>query len=223
MKNVICISLGGSVIHNGNSYNTGFLRRFSNLIKDYKDKKFVIVTGGGSVSRSIISQAKEITGNNYVLDSLAISITRINALVVSELFEGCSYVESIKDAIAALERSKIVVMGGLMPGITTDTVSVLACEALRGKLLINVSSNGFIYSNSPSSKNAKKLFNTTYDLLIERADKADMRQPGTNFIFDSIASRLAKRSGIVLKFVNADIEEIRKAIEEKRHNGTTVR
>ncbi|MGC8652218.1 MAG: hypothetical protein ACP5UH_03135 [Candidatus Micrarchaeia archaeon] len=50
-----------------------------------------------------------------------------------------------------------------------------------------------------------------------------MRLPGTNFIFDSIASKLAKRSGIALKLVDENLAELEKAIEGKSHKGTTIK
>jgi uridylate kinase len=218
----ICISLGGSVISRNEGYNFAYLKGFSGIIERHKESKFVIVTGGGAVSRMLVSSAKSHVNNNYALDQIGIMVTRVNALVLSEIISGAIFVEDIKDAKTALLGGNIAVMGGLLPGITTDAVTVLACEALQSRLLINVSSDGYLYSKNPRYGNAKPIKKADYDLLINRANEEDARLPGTNFIFDSIAGKLAKRSGIVLKFVDENLAELEKAINGKSHNGTTI-
>ncbi|MGC8670071.1 MAG: hypothetical protein ACP5TL_02885 [Candidatus Micrarchaeia archaeon] len=221
--NTICISLGGSIIFKDGSYNIKYLKGFSYLINKHKESKFLIVTGGGSISRMLIQSAKSIINNNYALDEIGIMITRVNAIVVSELIKGAKLVDSIDSARNVLLNSNVAVIGGLLPGITTDSVAVLLCEALKGKVLINVSSNSYIYSKNPKYKDSKPIKNGSYDMLISRSDAEDLRMPGTNFVFDSIASKLAKRSSIIIKFVDESLEELEKVLEGKNHNGTTIK
>ena len=61
-----------------------------------------------------------------------------------------------------------------------------------------------------------------HDKLISIASLCDSREAGSNFIFDLMASKLAKRGNIEIRFVNEDILELQLAIENKIFSGTTV-
>ena len=87
-----------------------------------------------------------------------------------------------------------------MPGITTDSVAELACEALGSKLLINISKTSYLYDLNPSYTGAHKIVTASFEQLLGRAFSDDKREPGTNFMFDVFASILARRSGIEIKF-----------------------
>ncbi|MGC8652217.1 MAG: hypothetical protein ACP5UH_03130 [Candidatus Micrarchaeia archaeon] len=105
----------------------------------------------------LINSVSSHVKNDYALDQIGITITKINAIVLSELISRATFVEDIKDAKTALLVGNVAVMGGLLPGITTDAVAVLACEALHGRLLIDVSSNSYLYSKNPKYANAKPI------------------------------------------------------------------
>lgn len=218
----ICISLSGGIIFNGKDFNFSYMKKLAALLDKHKDKKFVIVTGGGPIARQCISAARKGVKNKFALDKIGILSSRINAIVLSEIVPNSIIVNDI-DELKRFAPSSRIIMGGLLPGITTDSVTVLACEALGAKLLINISSVSYLYTAMPGSKNALKIKNTTFDRLIEIANREDKREPGTNFLFDIFASKLAQRSGIMLKFVDLRISELEKAISNRQHSGTVIK
>ena len=224
----ICMSLGGSMVSRKNGVNVSYIRRLAKLLKRFSAKyKFIIAVGGGYASRLYISSSNQIIKNEAVLDEIAIAITRINALIVKDLFSDLdvypNVVTDLNELRMASKSNNIVFMGGLLPGISTDAVATLACEVVGSKVLINVSEDAYIYDRPPSDKNAKKLENVTHSRMIEVASIRDTRNAGSNFVFDLVASKLAKRGNIEIRFVNDDMEQLSLAISGKRHRGTVVK
>ncbi|MGC8623529.1 MAG: UMP kinase [Candidatus Micrarchaeia archaeon] len=226
----IVISLGGSVVSIAEGINVPYIKEFGKVIEEQvaKGNKFVIVTGGGYMNKLLVDSLRNDIESMSTLDDIGIDVTRINAKVVSALLKSKLDVYPVVvkdlDSIKAASRvSDVVILGGLMPGITTDTVSVAACEAVGGKLLINVSSVAYVYDRNPSEPGAKKFTSMSYDQLIDLAGKYDQRNPRTNFVFDVIASKLARRSKIELRFVDKSISSLKKALNGQRHDGTIVK
>jgi uridylate kinase len=224
----ICISLGGSIIARKNGVNVPYARKFIQLLKDYQNVyKFIVAVGGGSLARLFISSSKQIITNNAVLDEIGIATTRINAMIVKDMLSDLdvypNVVTNLDELKAATKSNKIVVLGGLIPGVTTDTAAILACEVTNSKVAINVSRDGYIYNGPPNKKGAKKLEEITHNDLIKIATERDTREAGSNFVFDLQAAKLAKRSGIEIRFVNDDINQLRLAMINRKHAGSVVK
>lgn len=225
---IICISLGGSIISTEEGINVDFVRRFSKLLKSAIHKyKFIIVVGGGYANRLYINSTRKIISNNALLDEVGIAFTRINALMMKDLFSDFktypNVVTNLEELKAAINENELVLMGGLIPGITTDASTVLACEVTGCKTLINVSSVGYIYDRLPSEKGAKRLDRLGYQQLLDLAYKYDSREAKAPFVFDLVGCKLARRSKIEIRFVSNDMAEIEKAILGKPYKGSIVK
>ena len=226
--NTICMSLGGSMVSRKNGVNVSYIRRLAKILRKYASKyRFIITVGGGYASRLYISSSRQIIKNEAVLDEIAIAITRINALIVKDLFSDMdvypNVVMDLQELKVANKTSDIVFMGGLLPGISTDAVATLTCEVAGSKTLINISEDAYIYDRPPTDKSAKKLETVSHERMIEVAAIRDTRVAGSNFVFDLVAAKLAKRGGIEVRFVNDDLDQLELAIAGKKHKGTTVK
>ncbi len=225
--NIICVSIGGSILSREDGINVKYVDDLKTILKKYAKKKFILVVGGGYTSRIYINSSRKVIKNNTVLDEIGIAITRINAMILKDIISDLdvypNVVASLDELRVALNTNRIVVMGGLLPGISTDSVSVLACEITGSKMLINASKESYIYDKNPSEKNAKKFEKLSHDDLISIASIWDTRQAGSNFIFDLMASKLAKRGSIEIRFVNDKITELELAINDSHFNGTIVK
>lgn len=224
----ICLSLGGHVVFRKNGVNVNYIKKLLKLVKDYtKVSKFIIVVGGGYASRLYTQPAREIIKNNEVLDEIAIAITRINALIVKDIFSEIKVYPNVATSLdelrAATRDSEVVLMGGLLPGMTTDAVAVLASEVVNSKIMINIGNGSYVYDKPPSQKGAKKLDKLDHNRLVEIASRYDTREADATFIFDLVASKLAKRANIEIRFVNDDIEQLRRAILNQKHTGSIVK
>lgn len=221
----ICISLGGSIISESKGINLDYLQKFAKTLIDSK-KRFVIVTGGGYTSKQYVGSLRDIHSNEFYLDQVGIKASELNALLTKCVFDSvednvaeiCDKVGNLKD-----KKARIIITHGQLPGITTDSVAVLACEAIGCKTLINISNVPYIYDRPPEQKGAKRLERMSHDRLIGLANRYDTRAARSHFIFDIAACKFAKRSSIEVRFINTDLKNLRSAIAGKGYKGTTVK
>ncbi len=222
----VCISLGGSVVSKPFGLNIAYLKDFTRLLEKHTEKKFIVITGGGATSQAYIDALRKEGASEFELDEIGIAFTRINAIALLSFFKSSEVYPSVVGSIEELKRahsqSRITISGGYLPGITTDAVAVLAAEAVHSSLVINVSTEPYLYTLPPKDKGAKKLKRIGYDGLIALAAKYDDRTAKSNFLFDLVASKLAKRSNIRIDFIGESIQELDKAINGSRHKGTVV-
>ncbi|VVC04522.1 Uridylate kinase [Candidatus Bilamarchaeum dharawalense] len=225
----IVLSLGGSLVNTENGTDRDYVLRIREIIAK-NENKFGIVVGGGFGARKVAKKMREKGKSEFECDEAAIKITWKNAQVVADVFGDMAYPKAIKDFKKARKEAcgetgkKVVVMGGTIPGVTTDTDSVLLAEALGSTRLINISNTAGIYDSNPKENpNAKKFDRMTYDQLIDLAVKSDRRTAGTNFVFDLLACKLIARSKIETHFVSGkNLEDVEKAVDGKPHSGTVV-
>ncbi|MGC8571688.1 MAG: hypothetical protein ACP5RI_00230 [Candidatus Micrarchaeia archaeon] len=223
----ICISLGGSVISNSKGLNIEYIKGFRKIIENYKKIKFVITVGGGFINRNYIESLRKNNIDEFSLDEIGITFTYINALAVKSFFKNInsvypSIVKSVNVQKAA-NQSRIIFCSGSIPGITTDADSVLRCESLNAKRLINISLESGIYNKDPKEKGAKKLLQLTHNELIEIAKKYDTREAKVPFVFDIVASKIARRSNIRIDFIGSNLKDLELAILNKQHSGSIVK
>jgi uridylate kinase len=222
MKSIV-ISLGGSVVSADGGIDTKFLDGLSKLLgQRLGDNRFVITCGGGGTSKLYVEAARKFGASEYAKDEIAMATTWANALLVKAALgpDRCAFAGSVAEASNMIKDTPIVVLGGIMPGITTDTVAVLAAESMGSKLLINISRVGGIYDQA----NKRKVFQSlNYNKLVSMAISKDPRRARSNFIFDVIASKLAARSGIELHFIGTDLHDLECVLDGKRHTGTVVK
>lgn len=222
----IVLSIGGSTVVPDGKANIGFLKSLTKMLKESK-YSFGIVVGGGPPARTYANAVRELGCSEFDADQVAVMCTKTNAKLVTAALGDLApdeVLETFEDAREAAKSYKVVVMGGTVPGITTDTDAVLLAEAIGAKRLVNVSNVEAIYDSDPrKNKNAKRFSKMSFEELNKLAAASDKRKAGTNFVFDLLACRLLARSSIEGHFVSwKKLEEIKKAIEGKKHSGTVV-
>ncbi|NYZ77168.1 UMP kinase [Candidatus Micrarchaeota archaeon] len=223
----VVLSIGGSSINPEGKPDIEFLRKMAKMLKESKHE-FGIVTGGGSIARAYANAARELGAGEYDADSIAIVSTKQNAHIVIAALGGAAHPNvpaTFEQARTAFDGHKAVVMGGTIPGITTDSDSALLAEAIGAKRLVNISNVEGIFDSDPrKNPNAKKFATLSYDQLIALAAESDKRTAGTHFVFDMLACKLIARSKIETHFVSCrNMKDIAEAIEGKKHGGTVVR
>lgn len=219
----IMISLGGSIIATEDGINADFLKGFSKVILSFPPpQKFAIITGGGFISKMYVNAASMFTESNYIKDEVGIAASRLNASMVSSMFNITKIAVNLEEIKRWLSTDRVVVAGGILPGITTDAVAALAAEACEAGSIINISRSGGIYENGDdSSKKIAPMI--SHAELLKYALAKDERTARSNFIFDAIACRIAQRSAMTVHFVGEDLGDIKNAIEGKPHGGTVVK
>lgn len=224
-KNWVVLSVGGSLLNDGKP-NEEMAKKIASALKE-TGLPLAMVCGGGLQARKKSDKARKKTGSEFLADIAGIKITYKNADALRKALgpdAGAKTFHDFKGAMKAAAGQKYVVMGGTIPGITTDADSALLAEALGTKRLVNLSKSAIYDSDPNTNPNAKKYSTMNYDELKSLASASDSRKAGTHFIFDLLACNLIARSKIEAHFVDGrNLEQAKAAILGKPHSGTVVR
>ena len=200
----IVIKIGGSVI--ASPLDAERIINYSRILRSIKEKghEVVVVVGGGKVAREFISIADSMRLSDNEKDEIAILVSRLNArLVAAALGDyGSKEIPDTTEQVAkVLATGKIVVMGGLRPGITTDTVAAMVLEAINARALVKATDQDGIYDSDPRKyKDAKKLDKITYSDLGKIVAKS--HRPGAHEILDTESIRILEKEKAKLIVVN---------------------
>lgn len=226
-KSPIVISLGGSLLFSQETtYDEKFLANFAALIlKLSKQVPLAIVVGGGNLAKKYCLQARAKGHNDFFADREAIIATVENCRkVVQAIGSSAKIADSFDEFQNALDAGKIPVGHGMLEGITTDTVSMLAAERINARTVVNASKVDGLYDADPAKNpNAKRYNRLTHNQLVSLAVQGDQRSARTNFPFDLIACKLSARSNTAILFVDGKkLDEVEKAVLGQKYDGTVV-
>jgi len=222
----VVLSLGGSLLVEKLDANN--IIKYADLIKEFSKKnKIGVVVGGGRTAREYLSVAEKLNASKTFCDYIGIDITRINARLLMAALQGnCNELipKDLEEALAYFDRHPVVVMGGIMPGVSTDAIAALLAEELKTDRLVNASNVAGIYDSDPKKNPKAKKFNKmTHDQLVLLCAEHDKRRPKEKFIFDLFAAKILARSNIEAHFVLGDVSIMKKAFLGEKHSGTIVR
>ncbi len=220
----IVVSVGGSVLARALSPEK-FKSYAAALLELSKKNTLFIVTGGGQAARDYIGVARELGSDEATCDLIGIQLTRLNArLLIAALGEAAYHEPPLNytEAKNASTSGKIVVMGGVSPGHTTDAVSAILAEYVGADLLINATSIDGVYTSDPKkNKGAKKFDALTPKQLIEIVMKTEM-VAGANSPIDLLAAKIIERSNIRTIVLNGESPGNIIDAVKGRHAGTVI-
>lgn len=176
------------------------VKEYVNLLKELvSEYHLVVVTGGGHVARTYIRIARDMHVPESLCDQIGILVSRLNArLLVDGLGEYAFpqipvNIDELKHYFAS---GKIVAMGGLTPGHSTNAVAAIAAETVSADLFVNATDVDGVYTSDPSKdRNARKLDEVTISQLTEILSKVDI-SAGSYDLMDPLALRIVDRSKI---------------------------
>ncbi len=198
---IVVVSLGGSVLTQA---NYAFLKEYANVIKKLASfyEKCYVVVGGGKLARDLINVAKQYNFSNNQQDMIGIKATRINALLFAYALGYENYEVPYEEDDALARSEKIVVMGGVKPGQSTDAVAANLAVKTNASILINVTSVNGVYNKDPNKyKDAVLLKELCYNDLIALLSK-ESQTPGNYPLFDLKGLNTLKESNISLYIIN---------------------
>jgi uridylate kinase len=217
----IVVRIGGSVV--ASPINTDLMGKYADIIKTIKDHghEVAVVLGGGALAREFIGIAKKLGLDMTMQDEIAISCSRLFAqLFLKKIGEsGCSKIAiTLDEAAQCLSEGKVVVMGGLKPGITTDAVAALVAERIEADLLVKGTDQDGVFDKDPRKHpDALKLDYLSIEDLA-KIFEGSVHKAGIHQIIDPEALKVLKRKRLKLVVVNGfNPENLLAAI-----NGDTV-
>jgi len=203
------------------------IRTYANLIARFQREgnRIVIVTGGGKNARKYIEAARKLGASETLCDQIGILVARLNAqLLITSLGDSAypEVPESIEELRHFFEVGKVVVMGGLQPGHSTNAVAALAAETIGASLLINVTNVDGVYTADPKKDpKAKKIDEISTDKLLSLTSSKHI-SAGSYELMDPVSVRIIERSHIPTWIVSGeDLENIVRVMKGE-HVGTKV-
>ncbi len=201
----VVIKIGGHVFTPQQDFKG--IKEYSEILRKLQvgGHKIVAVMGGGEEARKYIQVAKKLGGSELICDIFGIEISRLNARLLITALREHAYPEpptSIEDLRKAFEGGKIVVMGGLQPGHSTNAVGILAAEAVEAELFINATDVDGVYTSDPKKDLKARKLDTIKTNELLNLTSSERLKAGSYALFDPVAIRIVERSGIPTRIVD---------------------
>jgi uridylate kinase len=203
------------------------IKKYGGLFSELKRKgnQLIVVTGGGKNARKYIEAARNLGASEAVCDQIGILATRLNARLLITSMGDDAYPkvpETIEDLRLYFESGKVIVMGGLQPGHSTNAVTALAAESIGASVLVNLTNVDGVYTADPKKDpKAKKFDEISTDKLLSLISGEEV-SAGSYELLDPVSVRIIERSHIPTWIVSGeDPENILKILKGK-HVGTKI-
>jgi uridylate kinase len=221
----IVVKLGGFAFQS--ELELGIIKSYANVFNELYEHnhKLVVVTGGGDNARKYIEAARALGASEVTCDQIGIMVSRLNANLLIIALKDIAFpsipksIEELKDCFSF---DKIVVMGGLQPGQSTDAVAAIAAETIKADMLIYAKDVDGVYTSDPNKNQyAKKIEQVSIKKLLSLVIENKV-WAGKYELIDLVAIKLIERSKIptwIISGLNA--ENIKKVLLGE-HIGTKI-
>ncbi len=221
----VVVSIGGSVLAPDLSADRVSAYATALDSVDGAGHELGAVVGGGRTAREYIGTARELGANEIELDQLGIAATRLNARLLIGALDGRAAPtppERYEEALGAMRRGEIPVMGGTEAGHTTDAVATALAEYVEADLLVYATNVAGVYDADPAEDpDATAYERLTAEELVALVGEQDL-EAGINAPVDLLAAKLLQRAGVRAVVIDGtDPGAVPRAVRGG-HDGTAV-
>lgn len=226
MKKVFVISLGGSLII-PDKVDISFLKKFRKTMRqNYKSHEFVIVCGGGSVARKYIEAISRETNSERAISEAGIRATRMNALLVMQIFgkeANDTLPKDMQDIKNNLEKNSVVICGALRysSNSTSDSTAAKLANFLKAEFINITNVKGLYTSNPKENKNAKLISKISWKNFKKIAHKIKFKA-GQHFVLDQQASTIIQKHKIPTYIIGPNLSNLSSIFKGKKFQGTFI-
>ena len=218
------VSLGGSILFENNKISVNYIKNLEKILSK-SNKKFIIVLGGGFISRIYTNALKNSNAKFHDVCKVGMQVTRLNAWIVSRIFE-LHYEDahlSMADINSHLKKNKIVIVGALRHtgNMTSDGTAAMIASHFRTRFINMTNVNGLYDKDPRKFKDAKLTKEIDYNSFLKIAVKNKF-YPGQHFVLDQKAAHLIKKHKIRTYIIGKDLNNLRNLLNGKRFIGTTI-
>ncbi|DAC24393.1 MAG TPA: UMP kinase [Candidatus Thalassarchaeaceae archaeon] len=226
-------ALGGSLLRPEVEDRQAWLRSLSESVRDITRRgiRLVLVVGGGAPAREGIQLAEPLIGEDVAaLDRIGIAATRLNARIVSEAIS-CAGIEvpdtipeSIENALLLAAENAVVIMGGTVPGHTTDNVAIMMACALEADRCLIATNVSHVHSADPrNNPDAIRFEEMSHDELREIVGPPIHRSAGGSGVIDPIGADRARKAGLPLAVLDGrHMERLHACLCGEAFEGTNI-
>jgi len=221
----IVIALGGSIVH-PDGIDTQFLKDFKKFLVPFlrRGVKFVLVIGGGSLSRRFQEAAGTVAKvTDEDKDWIGIHATRLNAHLLRTIFRDVAD-PVIMDARGKMKklRAPVTIASGWRPGWSTDYVAMRVAGDLKIREAIIAGKPAHVYNKDhakyPDAVPIHELSWREYRKLIPAKWK-----PGLHAPVDPVGAALGAREDVKAIIVGGrDLRNFAALLNGKEFKGTII-
>ncbi len=225
-KELVVISIGGSIVVPKTGIDIAYLKKFRKMIlaEIKKNKRFIIVIGGGQTAREYQRAANALVRlDPEDVDWLGIHATRMNGHLLRALFRDIALPAINKDPRKTMRWVEpVMIAAGWKPGWSTDYVAVSLAQKYGAHRVLNLTNIDMVYDADPAkNKNAKSVRDICWKDF--RKIVGDVWSPGANAPFDPVASKLAEKYTMdVIIAKGTDIKNVNAILHGKKYIGTLI-
>ncbi len=226
------VALGGSLLRPEVMERHIWLEGMAGVVAEYVagGGRLGLVIGGGQPAREAISLAQPLLDDIARLDELGIAATRLNAAVVQQILAGAGIDVSaaipigIEHAAEMLNQHQVVVMGGTVPGHTTDAVAIRLAVATGAGSCIIATNVSHVHSADPAiDPDAVARERMTLAELQDIVGPPEHAVAGPTAVIDPIGVQAAIDAGLPLRVLDGRrLQQLAACISDRAFEGTTV-
>jgi uridylate kinase len=226
--NINVLKLSGSIF-----FSEGFreiVESITGVLDRMKKLRLVVICGGGSTARRYIEAGSRLGVDKASLDEIGIQISRLNARIFSLALGDLAF-EQIPTSIpevaelvtlSSIRGKRVVSMGGLHPGQSTNAVAALVAEKVRATKFFNLTDVEGVYDKDPRKFRDAKLLRTVTVEQLEGILRNEAMLPGGYDLMDPVALRLIRRSRINTIILKCGGKELERALSGRYDFGTRI-
>jgi uridylate kinase len=168
----LVIKIGGSVIFDEYGVKTDYVKRLLPVLtRINKENQLILAIGGGKFVKNYENRAMKFFEKKIVQES-SIHILRANIVFFGNLL-GTKPIFSLKD----VKKNTRGVIGGVMPGRSTDANAAAAAAVIKSDLFIKITDVDGIYDKDPHLYGDAKIFKeikfAALQRILKKEDKND--------------------------------------------------
>ena len=232
MTGVQVVALGGSLLRPEVMERHAWLEGMAAVVAEHVagGGRLGLVIGGGQPAREAISLAQPLLDDVARLDELGIAATRLNAAVVQQILAGAGIDVAaaipidVEHAAELLEQHAVVVMGGTVPGHTTDAVAIRLAVSVGAGSCIIATNVSHVHSADPATDpDAVARERMTLSELQEIVGPPEHVAAGPTAVIDPIGVQVAIDAGLPLRVLDGRrLQQLAACIAGEAFEGTAV-
>jgi uridylate kinase len=232
MSRVRVLMLGGSVFAREKP-DIAYLEAFAGVLQERLSmgERLLIVTGGGRPARHWIEAARHAGEDDEgLLDEIGIQATRLNAHLLKAVLHArlsprvaLEVPHSVEATAALLDEYQVAVMGGTLPGHSTDYVAATLASAAQADHLYILTNVGGVYTADPAvDPEAEHLPELTSSKLLELVGDPTWTA-GRSGVVDPMAAMHVHQTRLPVTVIDGrDLDGLASDLAGRRATGTIV-